>query len=157
MKKAFYCWYLCVRAIDVFRHRYFTLVSFDGYMVDLLTSNRCSIPMEGGHIPTWEAGQTSEPFWKWWQWKYFCPYKESVSNCLLCSWVILLLIPCSHLQDIPGCATIEELTEQFALYKLCWGRSWHIQACDAQSGTGLHDGLDWLSRQLVAAGVYDIL
>ncbi|PSN54724.1 E3 ubiquitin-protein ligase TRIM23 [Blattella germanica] len=59
-------------------------------------------------------------------------------------------------QDIPGCATIEELTEQFALYKLCCGRSWHIQACDAQSGTGLHDGLNWLSRQLVAAGVYDI-
>ncbi|KAK7868352.1 hypothetical protein R5R35_013646 [Gryllus longicercus] len=59
-------------------------------------------------------------------------------------------------QDIPSCATIEELTEQFTLYKLCCGRSWHIQACDAQSGTGLHDGLDWLSRQLVAAGVHDI-
>ncbi|KAJ9579625.1 hypothetical protein L9F63_004704 [Diploptera punctata] len=66
------------------------------------------------------------------------------------------LLILANKQDVPGCATIEELTEQFALYKLCCGRSWHIQACDAQSGTGLHDGLDWLSRQLVAAGVYDI-
>lgn len=67
------------------------------------------------------------------------------------------LLILANKQDIPGCATIEALTEQFALYKLCCGRSWHIQACDAQSGTGLHDGLDWLSRQLVAAGVYDIV
>ncbi|KDR21099.1 E3 ubiquitin-protein ligase TRIM23-like [Zootermopsis nevadensis] len=66
------------------------------------------------------------------------------------------LLILANKQDIPGCATIEELTEQFALYKLCCGRRWHIQACDAQSGTGLHDGLDWLSRQIVAAGVYDI-
>ncbi|XP_063216763.1 E3 ubiquitin-protein ligase TRIM23-like [Bacillus rossius redtenbacheri] len=59
-------------------------------------------------------------------------------------------------QDVPGCATIEELTALFALHKLCCGRSWHVQACDAQSGAGLSDGLDWLSRQLVAAGVYDM-
>ena len=56
------------------------------------------------------------------------------------------------LKDVASCATIEEITETFSLYKLCCGRSWHIQACDATSGTGLSDGLDWLSRQLVAAG-----
>ena len=56
------------------------------------------------------------------------------------------------LKDVVGCASIEEITELFSLYKLCCGRSWHIQACDATSGTGLADGLDWLSRQLVAAG-----
>ncbi|CAG2054145.1 unnamed protein product [Timema podura] len=66
------------------------------------------------------------------------------------------LLILANKQDVPDCVTIEDLTKQFALYKLCCGRSWHIQACDAQSGTGLHDGLDWLSRQLVAAGVYDI-
>ena len=55
-------------------------------------------------------------------------------------------------KDVNGCATIEEITELFSLYKLCCGRSWHIQACDATNGTGLSDGLDWLSRQLVAAG-----
>lgn len=59
-------------------------------------------------------------------------------------------------QDITGCMTIEEITDTLGLYKLCCGRSWHIQACDAQSGTGLYDGLDWLARQLVAAGVTGI-
>lgn len=52
--------------------------------------------------------------------------------------------------------TIETITELFGLYKLCCGRSWHIQPCDAQSGTGLHEGLDWLARQLVASGVQDL-
>ena len=50
--------------------------------------------------------------------------------------------------------TIEEITDKFSLYKLCCGRSWHIQACDAREGTGLTNGLDWLSRQLVASGVH---
>ena len=54
-------------------------------------------------------------------------------------------------QDEASSVTIEEITEKFALYKLFCGRSWHIQACDAVSGTGLTDGLDWLSRQLVTA------
>ncbi|KAG8288372.1 E3 ubiquitin-protein ligase trim23 [Homalodisca vitripennis] len=58
--------------------------------------------------------------------------------------------------DVEGCESIESISEQLALAKLCCGHSWHIQACDAQSGTGLRDGLDWLSRQLVAAGVYDM-
>ena len=53
--------------------------------------------------------------------------------------------------------SIEEISERLNLYKLCCGRSWHIQACDAVSGTGLGDGLDWLSRQLVASGVTDII
>ncbi|CAB1352173.1 unnamed protein product [Coregonus sp. 'balchen'] len=50
----------------------------------------------------------------------------------------------------------QEMTELLSLHKLCCGRSWHIQGCDARSGTGLHEGLDWLSRQLVAAGVLDV-
>ncbi|XP_008468289.1 E3 ubiquitin-protein ligase TRIM23-like [Diaphorina citri] len=66
----------------------------------------------------------------------------------------LLLL--ANKQDIPGCETVESITEAFDLYKLCCGRSWHIQACNAQSGEGLHEGLDWLSRQLIAAGVNDM-
>ncbi len=31
-----------------------------------------------------------------------------------------------------------------------------LQACDAKSGIGLQEGLDWLSRQLVAAGLQDL-
>ena len=32
-------------------------------------------------------------------------------------------------------------------------RCWHIQACDACTGAGLYDGLEWLSHQLVGAQV----
>ncbi|XP_050532038.1 E3 ubiquitin-protein ligase TRIM23-like isoform X1 [Daktulosphaira vitifoliae] len=66
------------------------------------------------------------------------------------------LLILANKQDIPGCVTVETITELFGLYKLCCGRSWHIQSCDAQSGNGLHDGLDWLARQLVASGVHDL-
>merc|ERR1712012_469691 len=59
--------------------------------------------------------------------------------------------------DEVGCASIEEITDQFSLYKMCCGRSWHIQACDAKSGEGLQEGLEWLSRELVAAGLQDLL
>lgn len=59
-------------------------------------------------------------------------------------------------QDVPGAVSVEEMTELLSLHKLCCGRSWHIQGCDARSGMGLHEGLDWLSRQLVAAGVLDV-
>ena len=73
--------------------------------------------------------------------------KELKDACLL----ILL-----NKQDRENCLTIEEITDKFSLYKLCCGRSWHIQACAASNGTGLTDGLDWLSRQLVASGVHDL-
>lgn len=63
---------------------------------------------------------------------------------------------CVRLQDVPGAVSVEEMTELLSLHKLCCGRSWHIQGCDARSGMGLHEGLDWLSRQLVAAGVLDV-
>lgn len=62
----------------------------------------------------------------------------------------------ARLQDVPGAVPVEEMTELLSLHKLCCGRSWHIQGCDARSGMGLHEGLDWLSRQLVAAGVLDV-
>lgn len=63
---------------------------------------------------------------------------------------------CACVQDVPGALPVEEMTEVLSLHKLCCGRSWHIQGCDARSGMGLHEGLDWLSRQLVAAGVLDV-
>uniref|UniRef100_A0A3Q2D885 RING-type E3 ubiquitin transferase n=1 Tax=Cyprinodon variegatus TaxID=28743 RepID=A0A3Q2D885_CYPVA len=70
---------------------------------------------------------------------------------------LLLTIPMLFAwQDVPGALSVEEMTELLSLHKLCCGRSWHIQGCDARSGMGLHEGLDWLSRQLVAAGVLDV-
>uniref|UniRef100_A0A3Q3W4B0 E3 ubiquitin-protein ligase TRIM23 n=1 Tax=Mola mola TaxID=94237 RepID=A0A3Q3W4B0_MOLML len=67
-----------------------------------------------------------------------------------------LLLIFANKQDVPGAVSVEEMTELLSLHKLCCGRSWHIQGCDARSGMGLHEGLDWLSRQLVAAGVLDV-
>lgn len=55
-------------------------------------------------------------------------------------------------QDVDNCISIESITENFGLFKLCCNRSWHIQACDVKSGFGLQDGIEWLSRQMVAAG-----
>ncbi|XP_061179785.1 E3 ubiquitin-protein ligase TRIM23-like [Saccostrea echinata] len=55
-------------------------------------------------------------------------------------------------QDVETCVSIESITGNFGLFKLCCNRSWHIQACDAKSGFGLQDGIEWLSRQMVAAG-----
>lgn len=55
-------------------------------------------------------------------------------------------------QDVDNCISIESITENFGLFKLCCNRSWHIQACDVKSGLGLQDGIEWLSRQMVAAG-----
>ncbi|RZF32923.1 hypothetical protein LSTR_LSTR014921, partial [Laodelphax striatellus] len=60
------------------------------------------------------------------------------------------LLILANKQDIAGAESIESITQQLALYKLCCGHSWNIQASDALSGDGLHDGLEWLSRQLLA-------
>ena len=37
------------------------------------------------------------------------------------------LLILANKQDISGCLTIEEITDHFSLYKLCCGRSWHLQ------------------------------
>lgn len=66
------------------------------------------------------------------------------------------LLILTNKQDVADCLSVEEISDQFSLYKLCCGRSWHIQGCDASSGQGLTEGLDWLSRQLVASGVQDL-
>ncbi|XP_078531282.1 E3 ubiquitin-protein ligase TRIM23 isoform X2 [Lissotriton helveticus] len=67
-----------------------------------------------------------------------------------------LLLIFANKQDVAGALSVEEVTELLSLHKLCCGRSWYIQGCDARSGMGLYEGLDWLSRQLVAAGVLDV-
>ncbi|XP_028604673.2 E3 ubiquitin-protein ligase TRIM23 isoform X1 [Podarcis muralis] len=67
-----------------------------------------------------------------------------------------LLLIFANKQDVAGALSVEEVTELLSLHKLCCGRSWYIQGCDARSGMGLYEGLDWLSRHLVAAGVLDV-
>ena len=62
----------------------------------------------------------------------------------------------AYFQDVDGCMSLEEISDQLSLHKICCGKSWHIKACDARNGTGLTESLDWLSRQLVASGVSDL-
>lgn len=45
---------------------------------------------------------------------------------------------------------MEELMSALTLSKLCYGRSWYVQPCDALNGHGLWEGLEWLTRQLVS-------
>lgn len=61
-----------------------------------------------------------------------------------------------YFQDLPNALSIDAVTERLALHRLCYGRSWLIQPCNAKSGEGLWEGLEWLSQQLVAAGVMDL-
>ena len=67
------------------------------------------------------------------------------------------LLILANKQDEAGAASIEEITDRFQLYKMCCGRSWHIQATSSVTGHGLQEGLEWLSRQLVAAGLQDLM
>jgi len=50
-------------------------------------------------------------------------------------------------QDLPNAMSSAEITEKLKLPSLR-NREWYIQATCATQGTGLYEGLDWLSTQL---------
>lgn len=50
-------------------------------------------------------------------------------------------------QDLPEAASVAELSETLALHSI-QDHDWHIQACSALNGTGLYDGLDWITDRL---------
>ncbi|CAK9294105.1 unnamed protein product [Gordionus sp. m RMFG-2023] len=50
-------------------------------------------------------------------------------------------------QDLPNALTCAELTNKLGLNELKM-RTWYIQATCATQGTGLYEGLDWLSNEL---------
>merc|ERR1712227_775455 len=49
-------------------------------------------------------------------------------------------------QDLPNALSVTELTEKLGLNQL--RRKWYVQAACATQGTGLYEGLDWLSSEL---------
>ncbi|EDO28807.1 predicted protein [Nematostella vectensis] len=61
-----------------------------------------------------------------------------------------LLLILANKQDVSSAVSVDILAERLALHKLCCGRSWTIMACDAHTGRGLNEGLDWLARQLMS-------
>ncbi|KAA0707424.1 ADP-ribosylation factor 4 [Triplophysa tibetana] len=58
--------------------------------------------------------------------------------------VVLVL---ANKQDLPKAMPVHELTDRLSLHTLK-NRQWYIQQTCAVSGSGLYEGLDWLSDQL---------
>lgn len=54
-------------------------------------------------------------------------------------------------QDLPNALPVTELTEKLDLHSYR-GRKWYVQAACATQGTGLYEGLDWLSNELSSSG-----
>merc|ERR1719454_346499 len=49
-------------------------------------------------------------------------------------------------QDLPDAVPVSELTQKLRLNE--FRRKWYVQAACATQGTGLYEGLDWLSNEL---------
>ncbi|XP_028254583.1 ADP-ribosylation factor 4 [Parambassis ranga] len=58
-----------------------------------------------------------------------------------------VLLVFANKQDLPNAMGVSELTDKLGLHSLR-GRTWHVQATCATQGTGLYEGLDWLSNEL---------
>ncbi|XP_022081584.1 ADP-ribosylation factor 4-like [Acanthaster planci] len=61
-----------------------------------------------------------------------------------------ILLVFANKQDLPHAMSVSEVTESLGLNTLR-GRQWYVQAACATQGTGLYEGLDWLSEKLAAA------
>ncbi|BHF77376.1 hypothetical protein SprV_0602048100 [Sparganum proliferum] len=60
------------------------------------------------------------------------------------------LLVFANKQDLPNAMQACEITQRLGLSAL-HGRQWYVQATCATSGTGLYEGLDWLSNTLSSA------
>lgn len=58
-----------------------------------------------------------------------------------------ILLVFANKQDLPNSLSVSEVQEQLGLHNLR-NRSWYIQSTCATQGTGLYEGLDWLSGEL---------
>ncbi|KAM4619283.1 ADP-ribosylation factor 4-like [Polymixia lowei] len=58
-----------------------------------------------------------------------------------------VLLVFANKQDLPNALSVGELTEKLGLQSLR-SRTWYVQATCATQGTGLYEGLDWLSTEL---------
>lgn len=60
-----------------------------------------------------------------------------------------LLLVFANKVDLPNAVGASQLTEKLGLNSLA-GRKWYIQTACATQGTGLYEGLDWLSNELAS-------
>ncbi|XP_073327773.1 ADP-ribosylation factor 4-like [Pagrus major] len=58
-----------------------------------------------------------------------------------------VLLIFANKQDLPNALSVTELTEKLGLQNLR-NRQWYVQTACATQGTGLYEGLDWLSNEL---------
>jgi len=58
-----------------------------------------------------------------------------------------VLLIFANKQDIPGALKVDEISKRLELNKIR-NKEWFIQGCCATDGTGLYEGLDWLSKTL---------
>lgn len=57
------------------------------------------------------------------------------------------LLVFANKQDLPNAMSVSELTDKLGLHNIK-SRKWYVQAACATEGTGLYEGLDWLSNEL---------
>ncbi|KAJ8373391.1 hypothetical protein AAFF_G00265790 [Aldrovandia affinis] len=58
-----------------------------------------------------------------------------------------VLLVFANKQDLPNAMAVSDLTDKLGLQTLR-SKTWHVQATCATQGTGLYEGLDWLSIEL---------
>jgi ADP-ribosylation factor protein 1 len=61
-------------------------------------------------------------------------------------WPVLVY---ANKQDLSNAMTVSEVADKLKLHNLR-NRRWHIQGSCATTGEGLHEGLDWLSAEMLA-------
>ncbi|XP_022057981.1 ADP-ribosylation factor 4 [Acanthochromis polyacanthus] len=58
-----------------------------------------------------------------------------------------VLLVFANKQDLPNALTVSDLTDRLGLNVLR-NKTWHVESACATQGTGLYEGLDWLSKEL---------
>ena len=61
-----------------------------------------------------------------------------------------VLLVFANKQDLPNALSVSQIQEQLGLHNLR-NKTWYIQSTCAMQGTGLYEGLDWLSNELSKA------
>ena len=60
------------------------------------------------------------------------------------------LLVFANKQDLPQAMTPQEMSYKLGLNGLKRSRNWYIQACCAQTGDGLYEGLQWMSTSFAS-------
>ncbi|KAG2222249.1 hypothetical protein INT45_010662 [Circinella minor] len=60
------------------------------------------------------------------------------------------LLVFANKQDVKGAMTASQISDALSLTSLK-DKQWHIQACSALTGEGLHEGLDWVVVQIAGS------